>query len=145
MGTVPTGLATYFSQDCGIRTAIAITVIVPACPVRAGQNELEIKMKTIVALACIAFLACFLVCGSVRAASDQKEVENRVELNNAKVEQIVKFGVVTEDEAKKIINLREELGGFQSYDDLLEVIPKEKVEKLKPYTTIKGIASDCTC
>ena len=102
-------------------------------------------MKTLVALVCMALLACTLVCGSALAASDQQEVENRIELNNAKVEQIVGFGVVTEEEAKKIVNLRDDLGGFQSYDDLLEVIPKEKVEKLKPYTTIKGIASDCTC
>ena len=102
-------------------------------------------MRTLVALACAVFLVCTLFCGSARAASDQKEVENRVELNNAKVDQIVSFGVVTEEEAKKIVNLRDDLGGFQSYDDLLEVIPKEKVEKLKPFTTIKGIASDCTC
>ena len=102
-------------------------------------------MRTLVALACIVFLGCTFFIGSALAASDQKEIENRIELNNAKVEQIVGFGVVTEEEAKKIVNLRDDLGGFQSYDDLLEVIPKEKVEKLKPYTTIKGIASDCTC
>jgi DNA uptake protein ComE-like DNA-binding protein len=102
-------------------------------------------MRTLVALACMACIACTLVCGSAWAASDQKEVANRIELNNAKVEQIVSFGVVSEEEAKKIVNLRDDLGGFQSYDDLLEVLPKEKVEKLKPYTTIKGIASDCTC
>ncbi|MEN6441895.1 MAG: helix-hairpin-helix domain-containing protein [Syntrophobacter sp.] len=102
-------------------------------------------MRTLIALACVAFLACTLFHGPAWAASDQKEVVNRVELNNAKVEQIVSFGVVTEEEAKKIVNLRDDLGGFQSYEDLLEVLPKEKVEKLKPYTTIKGIASDCTC
>jgi competence protein ComEA len=102
-------------------------------------------MKSFVALACIALFTCAFVCAPVLAASDQKEVAKRIELNNAKVEDIVGFGVVNEEEAKKIINLREELGGFQSYDDLLEVLPKEKVEKLKPFTTIKGIASDCTC
>jgi len=80
------------------------------------------------------------------AASEREEVKERIELNNATPEQLVATGAVDLDTAKKIIQLREDLGGFQTYDDLKELnIPDDKMEKLRFNTTIKGIASDCTC
>lgn len=103
------------------------------------------KPKNLWVLLFVGFLATMFCSTAYAAGPEKKEVEQRIELNNATVDQIVSFGVVTKEEAKKIVNLREALGSFQGYDDLLEVIPAEKVEKLKPFTTIQGIASDCTC
>lgn len=80
------------------------------------------------------------------AASDRQEVKQRIELNNATAEQLAATGAVDLELAKKIIKLRDDLGGFQSYDDLNELnIPPAQMEKLRFNTTIKGIASDCTC
>ena len=48
--------------------------------------------------------------------------------------------------AKKIVELRDQLGSFQSYDDLNELeLPKDQMDKLRWNTTIQGIASDCNC
>jgi competence protein ComEA len=80
------------------------------------------------------------------AASDREEVKQRLELNNTTAEELAATGAVDLELAKKIIQLRDDLGGFQSYDDLKELnIPTDKMEKLFFNTTIKGIASDCTC
>jgi len=90
--------------------------------------------------------AALMHTSTAQAASDRQEVTQRIELNNATPEQLVATGAVDLELAKKIIKLREELGGFQSYDDLKELnIPKDVMDKLRFNTTIKGIASDCTC
>ncbi len=80
------------------------------------------------------------------AAEERKEVEHRIELNNASVDELVATGAVSKELAQKIIELREQLGSFQSYDDLKELnIPADQLEKLQWNTTIQGIAADCTC
>lgn len=80
------------------------------------------------------------------AASDREEVAERLELNNVTVDQLVGTGAVSKEIAEKIVDLREQLGSFQSYDDLEELnIPKEQLEKLQFNTTIQGIAADCNC
>ncbi len=80
------------------------------------------------------------------AAEQRKEVENRVELNNVTAKDLAATGAVPMGTAKKIIELRDQLGSFQNYDDLKELnLPKEQMDKLQQNTTIQGIASDCTC
>lgn len=79
-------------------------------------------------------------------AEERQEVKERLELNSVSANQLVDKGIVDMELAKKIIKLRDELGGFQSYDDLNELnIPKDTMDKIHFNTTIKGIASDCTC
>ncbi|MDR3043325.1 MAG: helix-hairpin-helix domain-containing protein [Desulfovibrio sp.] len=83
---------------------------------------------------------------AVAAPSDRQEVKERLELNNATAEQLAATGAVDLATAKKIIQLREDLGGFQSYEDLKELnIPEEQFKQLQYNTTIKGIAADCNC
>jgi competence protein ComEA len=80
------------------------------------------------------------------AAETRKEVEQRLELNNVTAKDLAATGVVSLELANKIVELREQLGSFQTYGDLEELkIPKEQFEKLQQTTTIQGIASDCTC
>lgn len=78
--------------------------------------------------------------------TDRQEVAERLELNNATAEQIAATGTVDLETAKKIVQLREDLGGLQSYDDLQELnIPAAAMTKLQYATTIQGIAVDCNC
>lgn len=105
------------------------------------------NLRALLLVLAIATLAAALVDYSCAyAASDRQEVKERLELNNATPEQLAATGAVDLELAKKIIQLRDDLGGFQSYDDLKELnIPADKMEQLFFNTTIKGIASDCTC
>lgn len=78
--------------------------------------------------------------------SARQEVTERLELNNVTPDQLVATGAVDAGLARKIVQLREELGGFQSYDDLKELeIPDEQLKQLQFNTTIQGIAADCNC
>ncbi|EGB15552.1 hypothetical protein DND132_2348 [Pseudodesulfovibrio mercurii] len=106
------------------------------------------KMMAILSLTWALLIPAFTlgVCTDVQAESERKEVKQRLELNSVTAEELAATGVVDLDLAKKIIQLREDLGGFQNYDDLEELnIPADQMEKLRWNTTIKGIASDCTC
>ena len=67
-------------------------------------------------------------------------------LNSATAEELAGTGAVSLEVAKKIVELRDQLGSFQSYDDLNELeLPKDQMDKLRWNTTIQGIASDCNC
>jgi DNA uptake protein ComE-like DNA-binding protein len=91
-------------------------------------------------------LLCLALFAGPVLAAESEEVAERLELNTATVEQIVALGVLTPDEAQKIVNFRDQYGDLQSYDDLKEAgIPEEKINLLKPKTTVNHMASDCTC
>ena len=80
------------------------------------------------------------------APSDRQEVAQRLELNQCTAEELAATGAVSLDLAKKIIELRDQFGSFQGYEDLEELeIPEEQLNKLRYNTTIQGIASDCNC
>ena len=80
------------------------------------------------------------------ADPNRQEVEKRFELNSATAEELAGTGAVSLEVAKKIVELRDQLGSFQSYDDLNELeLPKDQMDKLRWNTTIQGIASDCNC
>lgn len=106
-------------------------------------------MKKIIMLMALALLASGAALNApcpALAASDREEVEVRLELNNVTSEELAATGAVTREIAEQIVELRDQLGSFQSYEDLEELnIPADQFEKLQWNTTIQGIASDCTC
>ena len=107
-------------------------------------------MQRLLSLVCTLMLA-FSFCAitpfdAFSADPNRKEVEKRYELNSVTAEELAATGAVPLELAKKILELREQLGSFQSYDDLEELnMPKEQSDKLRWNTTIQGIASDCNC
>lgn len=107
-------------------------------------------MKRLSALACAALfaIAFALTLPSAAFSADptRQEAEQRFELNSATAEELAGTGAIPIDVAKKIVELRDQLGSFQAYEDLDELkIPKEQMDKLRWNTTIQGIASDCNC
>ena len=71
---------------------------------------------------------------------------NRLELNQATVEQIVATGAVDQAVAQKIVDLRDQLGSFQDYEDLEDLdISPEALEKLRSATSIQPVEADCNC
>lgn len=80
------------------------------------------------------------------AASDREEVAQRLELNQVSAAELAATGAVDQTLAQKIVDLRDQLGSFQGYEDLEELnIPEETLNQLMYNTTIQGIASDCNC
>lgn len=105
------------------------------------------KRMSLVCAALFAFSLCVAMPSSAFSADpSRQEVETRYELNSATAEELAGTGAVSLEIAKKIVELRDQLGSFQSYDDLNELeLPKEQMDKLRWNTTIQGIASDCNC
>ena len=97
--------------------------------------------------ALFAFSFCAVMPSNAFSADpNRQEVEKRFELNSATAEELAGTGAVSLEVAKKIVELRDQLGSFQSYDDLNELeLPKDQMDKLRWNTTIQGIASDCNC
>lgn len=86
----------------------------------------------------------FFLCASVAPSFAAGAAS--VELNKATAEQLAATGAVDKGIADKIVQLREELGGFQSFDDLEELkIPADQMKNLQEKTSIQGISSDCNC
>ena len=84
-------------------------------------------------------------CGEMKPKKELVRVVKAPDLKNEAGE-IVEPGAVSLEVAKKIVELRDQLGSFQSYDDLNELeLPKDQMDKLRWNTTIQGIASDCNC
>lgn len=88
-----------------------------------------------------------LAAGTEQAQETKKEeIQERLELNAATVEQIAALGVVSAAEAKKIVELREQLGSLQTYEDLADAgLSPETIDKLRPLTTVNYMATDCNC
>lgn len=66
--------------------------------------------------------------------------EARIDLNSATKEDLMTLPGIGTKTAGRIIEKREELGGFKSVDDLTEVerIGKVKLERLRGLVTVKG-------
>ena len=105
------------------------------------------KMLSFVCAALFAFSFCAMTPTSAFSGDpNRKEVEKRYELNSVTADELAGTGAVSKEQAQKIIELREQLGSFQNYDDLNELnMSKEQMDKLRWNTTIQGIASDCNC
>ena len=104
-------------------------------------------MKKILSFVCAALFAfSFCAVDAFSGDPNRQEVEKRYELNSATAEELAGTGAIPLDLAKKLVELREQLGSFQGYEDLDELeIPKDQMDKLRWNTTIQGIASDCNC
>ncbi len=104
-------------------------------------------MKKVLSLVFVALLTiAFCAASAFSADPNRQEVAQRYELNSATAEELAGTGAVTLEVAKKIVELRDQLGSFQGYEDLEELeIPADQMEKLRWNTTIQGIASDCNC
>ena len=96
-------------------------------------------MKT--RIATLVFALMLLIAPVSYANSD-----NPFELNNATVEIIMERCFFPRELAQKIIDLRDSLGGFQSWDDIKELnLDKGQFSILASEATISGVTTDCGC
>ena len=71
---------------------------------------------------------------------------NPFELNNATAEDLTSRCFFSEEKAYQILDLRDSMGGFQSWDDLKDLnLSEGELSILKSEATISGIAVDCGC
>jgi len=68
------------------------------------------------------------------------------ELNNATTEELMNRCFFSQEDAERILNLRDSLGGFQNLDDLKELnLSEAQLSILHSEATISGISVDCNC
>jgi competence protein ComEA len=90
----------------------------------------------------IIFLSALAAFASVDSFAQKRPPANPVDLNSATVEQLEQLPGVGPSTAKAIVRFREKSGRFQRVEDLLAVhgISQNKLEKLRPYVTVKSPA-----
>lgn len=72
--------------------------------------------------------------------------DNPFELNNATTEELMNRCFFSQEDAERILDLRDSLGGFQSWDDLKELnLSEAQLSILASEATISGISTDCNC
>ncbi|MBQ7480030.1 MAG: helix-hairpin-helix domain-containing protein [Selenomonadaceae bacterium] len=92
------------------------------------------------------FSALALSLSLLAAAPAFANSANPFELNNASVEDLTSRCFFSEELAYKILDLRDSMGGFQSWDDLKELkLDAGQESILKSEATISGIQADCGC
>ena len=90
-------------------------------------------------------LALALVLSSAPMASYANS-DNPFELNNATTDDLMGRCFFSQEDAERILDLRDSLGGFQSWDDLKELnLSSAQLSILASEATISGIATDCNC
>lgn len=92
----------------------------------------------------------FLVLALALALSSASVVfansDNPFELNNATEEELMNRCFFSQEDAARILELRDALGGFQSWDDLKDLnLSEAQLSILASEATISGIATDCNC
>lgn len=101
-------------------------------------------MKRFLSFACSSLLVFTFGIASASVAFSA-DAGKKLELNSATAEQLTGTGLPA-DLAKKIVELRDQLGSFQSYDDLNDLnLTKEQLDKLRGATSLQGISSECNC
>lgn len=93
---------------------------------------------------------CLLLFGTACAlaqAGTKPEEHKLINPNTASVEMLAKLPGMNEKVARGIVVQREQLGDFQSLDELLEVqgMSKELLEKIKPFISLDPLKTDCSC
>ncbi len=72
--------------------------------------------------------------------------DNPFELNNATTEELMNRCFFSQEDAERILDLRDSMGGFQSWDDLKELnLTPAQLSILASEATISGITTDCNC
>ncbi len=72
--------------------------------------------------------------------------DNPFELNNAGTEELMSRCFFSQEDAERILELRDSMGGFQSWDDLKELnLTAAQLSILASEATISGISTDCNC
>ncbi|MDO5537754.1 MAG: helix-hairpin-helix domain-containing protein [Desulfovibrionaceae bacterium] len=90
-------------------------------------------------------LAIALILAAAPASSFAKS-DNPFELNNATEQELMDRCFFSQEEALRIIEFRDSLGGFQSWDDLKELnLTEAQLSILASEATISGISTDCNC
>ena len=78
--------------------------------------------------------------------SEAEPSKNPFELNNATAEDLMTRCFFPQELAEKVLDLRDSLGGFQSWDDLKELnLDQGMMSILASEATISGITTDCGC
>lgn len=91
-------------------------------------------------------LGMLVLCAPVAQAGLDEEVVQRLELNTASKAELLGLGILTETQVDGIINFRQGMGDFMSYEELQDVgLDAETIDALRPYTTINFMATDCSC
>ena len=94
----------------------------------------------------VLFAAAILLSAPVLSPVASFAADAAIELNKATADELAATGAVDKATAEKIVELREELGGFQSFDDLGELgVSGDQMRQLQEKTSIQGIDSDCNC
>jgi competence protein ComEA len=72
------------------------------------------------------------------AQADDAQADTRVDINRAGVEELVQLPGIGETVAKRIIEYREENGGFAKTEELMNVrgIGEKTYEKIEPMLTV---------
>jgi competence protein ComEA len=87
--------------------------------------------------------------GAMALAQEKKIPGKTVNINKATAEEIAKScPLIPLGIAKKIVQYREEMGVFQSLEELLQVegINKTLLNRAKPFLLLEGLGGiDCTC
>lgn len=104
----------------------------------ASIKEIDMKKVRFLILALVLMLSSVPM---VYANSD-----NPFELNNATEEELINRCFFSQEDAARILELRDSLGGFQSWDDLKELnLSEAQLSILASEATISGISTDCNC
>ena len=86
---------------------------------------------------------------TVSAQTQKQIVGKTVNINKATAEEIVKsVPLISLDLAKRIVQYRQEVGTFQSLEDLLQVdgFDRKFLDRVKPFLLLEGLGGgDCTC
>lgn len=94
----------------------------------------------------IRFLVLALALALSSASVVYANSDNPFELNNATEEELMNRCFFSQEDAERILELRDSLGGFQSWDDLKDLnLSEAQLSILASEATISGIATDCNC
>lgn len=94
----------------------------------------------------VRFLVLTLALALSSVSMSYANSDNPFELNNATEEELMERCFFSQEDAMRILELRDALGGFQNWDDLKELNLSEAQLSILAYeATISGITTDCNC
>ena len=108
------------------------------------------KKAVLIGSICLFMALFFMSSLSTLALAQEKKIPGKtVNINKATAEEIAKScPLIPLGLAKKIVQYREEVGVFQSLEELLQVegMNKTLLNRAKPFLLLEGLGgSDCTC